>query len=87
MLPLSHETVNTTAGLWWTPDGRSVVDVDTPRGVSNVWRLGLDGGPPEPLTRFETGQIFSLALSRDGRRLAVSRGTIEADVVLVQGLR
>ena len=87
VLPLSHQTVNTVSGLWWTPDGRAVVYADTPHGVSNVWRQPLGGGRPRQLTRFESGQIFALALSRDGRRVAVARGTVEGDVVLVGGLR
>ena len=87
VLPLSHQTVNTVSGLSWTPDGRAVVYADTPHGVSNVWRQPLGGGAPRQLTRFDSGQIFSLALSRDGRRVAVARGAVAGDVVLVGGLR
>ncbi len=87
VLALSHETVNPLAGLAWTPDGRSLLYVDTPRGVSNVWRLPLGGGAPRQITTFDSGQIFAFALSRDGRRLAVSRGGIEGDVVLIRDSR
>jgi Tol biopolymer transport system component len=87
VLPLAHATVNPVAGLEWAPDGRSLLYVDTPRGVSNVWRLPLAGGPPRQVTRFDAGQIFAFALTRDGRRLAVARGGIVGDVVLIRDSR
>ena len=86
-LNLNFRTVNAPAGLRWTPDGRSLVYVDTHGGVSNVWRLPLDGGTPVQLTHFDSGQIFNLALSPDGRRLALARGTLTSDVVLIRDLR
>ncbi|HET9711959.1 MAG TPA: hypothetical protein VFP64_08755, partial [Pyrinomonadaceae bacterium] len=87
LLDLSVQTVNTLAGVWWTPDARALVYVETQRGVSNVWRLPLDDGKPAQLTNFDSGQIFNLALSHDGRRLAIARGGISGDVVLISNLR
>ena len=87
LLDLSAQHVNVPAGLWWTPDGRSLIYVETRGGVSNVWRLPLGGGPPKQLTDFDSGQIFDLALSRDGRRLALVRGTVTSDVVLISDPR
>ncbi|HET8781423.1 MAG TPA: protein kinase [Pyrinomonadaceae bacterium] len=87
ILDLSVQTVNTLAGVWWTPDRRALVYVDTQRGVSNVWKIPVDGGKPTQLTNFDSGQIFNLALSHDGRRLAVARGGISADVVLISDLK
>ena len=87
LLDLSVQTVNTLAGVWWTPDARALVYVETQRGVSNVWRLPLDGGKPAQLTNFDSGQIFNHALSHDGRRLALARGGISGDVVLISNLR
>jgi len=87
VLDLDVRTVNILAGLRWTPDGRSLVYVETRGGVSNVWRLPLDGGKPVQLTDFDSDQIFNLALSPDGRRLALARGTLTSDVVLIKDLR
>ena len=87
VLDLSIQAVNALAGLWWTPDSRSLVYVETRRGVSNVWKLPLTGGTPEQLTKFDSGQIFNLALSHDGRRLALARGSISSDVVLISNLK
>jgi TolB protein len=79
--------VNITAGLRWTPDGRSLTYIDTTGGVSNIWSLPLDGSPPKQLTDFKTDQIFWFDLSRDGKQLALSRGTQTSDVVLIKDFR
>jgi hypothetical protein len=49
-----------------------------------MWLKRLSGGPAEQLTDFATERIFAFAQSHDGRRLAVARGTIQSDVVLMQ---
>ena len=52
-------------------------------GAVNVWRYPLDGTPPRQLTAFTSGRILGFAMSRDGRTLAMSRGSESADVVLI----
>jgi len=74
-------------GLRWTPDGRAVTFIDTVDGVSNIWSLPLDGGKPVQLTAFKTDQIFWFDFSRDGKQLALSRGTQTSDVVLIKDFR
>ena len=71
--------------LRWTPDSRAVAYVDTKNGVSNIIAQPLDGGAPKQLTDFKEMRIFSFAYSRDGKQLALSRGTINNDVVLISG--
>ena len=56
-------------------------------GVTNIWRVALDGGKPVKLTDFKDGIIRSLAWSRDGQQLAISRGTQTSDVVLISNFR
>jgi TolB protein len=68
----------------WTPDGQALAYIDTRAGISNLWRLPLDGGPVKQITDFKTEQIFQFDWSRDGRWLALARGSITSDVVLVQ---
>jgi hypothetical protein len=53
----------------------------------NVWIQPLDGGPPWQLTKFTGQYIVDSARLPDGKRLAVSRRTDLADVVLIKGLR
>ncbi len=56
-------------------------------GISNIWSQPLDGGAPKQLTDFKTDRIFAFDWSRDGKQLAVSRGTVTSDVVLIKDFR
>jgi eukaryotic-like serine/threonine-protein kinase len=68
--------------------GADAVDyVLTRNGVSNIWRQGLTGGTPKRITNFESGQIFDFDWSRDGRQLALTRGSESSDVILISNFR
>jgi Tol biopolymer transport system component len=67
----------------WMPDSRSLLFVQTRRGVSNLWRQPIDGGAAVQVTKFTNERIFRHALSRDRSRWAVVRGDLSRDVVLV----
>jgi serine/threonine protein kinase len=69
--------------LDWSTDGKAVLYVDTRNGVSNIWSQPIAGGAPKQLTHFKSDLIFIFDLSRDGKQLAVSRGTVSNDVVLI----
>ena len=71
----------------WAPGGEAVDYVLTRNGVSNIWRQKLSGGPPKRITNFESGQVFDFDWSRDGRQLAVTRGSESSDVVLISNFR
>jgi serine/threonine protein kinase len=81
------QSVNGSAGLRWTPDGRALTYIDTINGVSNIWSLPFDGGPPKQLTDFKTDRIFWFDFSRDGKQLAMSRGIQTRDVILIRDFR
>jgi DNA-binding winged helix-turn-helix (wHTH) protein/Tol biopolymer transport system component len=74
-------------GLQWTPDGQTISYVAHDQGVSNIWRQPIDGGPPFQVTSFESGRIFNFASSPDGKHLAVSKGTYDRDIVLIDKQR
>jgi Tol biopolymer transport system component len=73
--------------IHWTPDGHAIAYAVTGGGVSNIWSQPLDGGPPKQLTAFREGLIFDFAWSRDGKQLALSRGTVNSDVVLISNFK
>jgi Tol biopolymer transport system component len=73
--------------LRWTPDGRALAYVDTKNGVSNIVAQPFDGGAPKQLTDFKADRIFWFDFSRDGRQLALSRGTQTSDVILIKDFR
>jgi len=43
----------------------------------------MNGTPPKQLTDFTSERIFWFAFSRDGKQLALSRGTQTSDVILI----
>jgi Tol biopolymer transport system component len=49
--------------------------------------MNPDGGERRRLTDFKDGRLFSCAFSPDGKQLALSRGTISRDVVLIKDFR
>ena len=70
----------------WTPDGRALEYIDT-SGTPNLYSQPLDGGPPKQLTDFKSGRIVWFARSGDGKQLALARGTVTNDVVLISDFR
>ncbi|MGI8919805.1 MAG: protein kinase domain-containing protein [Pyrinomonadaceae bacterium] len=72
-----------TPTLDWTPDGKAVLYVDNRGGISNIWSQPIDGGPARQVTFFNTDQIFAFDLGVDGKTLALARGNVSDDVVLI----
>jgi Tol biopolymer transport system component len=67
----------------WMPDGKSLVYAATRGGVSNLMRQPIAGGPAVPVTKFTSEQIFGYAVSPDQKQVAIVRGRVSSDVVLV----
>ena len=84
--PLKTFDLNST-DLDWTPDGRAIVYIGVPGGVFNIFAQPLDGGKPAKLTDFKADSIFSFDFSHDGKQLALSRGAVTNDVVLISNFR
>jgi Tol biopolymer transport system component len=80
-------SVKAYRGIAWTVDGTAILYADTRNGVSNIWSQPINGGPSKQLTNFKSDLIFRFALSRDGKQLALSRGTQTRDVVLIKDFR
>ena len=70
-------------GFHWSPDGSGIVYIDTAGGVSNLWRIPLDGGPAKKITDFKSDRIFNFAYASDGRTIAFARGSDSPDAVLI----
>jgi Tol biopolymer transport system component/predicted Ser/Thr protein kinase len=71
----------------WAPASEAIDYVLTRNGVSNIWRQNLTGGTPKQITDFESGQIFDFEWSRDGKQLALTRGSESSDVILISNFR
>ncbi|HKS76293.1 MAG TPA: protein kinase, partial [Terriglobales bacterium] len=85
--PLLHQYDLPPTADWggrFTPDGQGIAyKVIDDQDVGNIWVQPLTGGAPKPITDFKSDKIFDFAWSRDGKKLAVSRGRTRRDVVLL----
>ena len=83
--PVRKFPYNHTPGLGfgpgWAPGGHAIEDLVFRDKATNLWRFPLDGSAPRPVTTFTSEQIMNYRWSRDGKMLAMSRGTQSADVV------
>ncbi|MEO8436330.1 MAG: protein kinase [Pyrinomonadaceae bacterium] len=74
--------VTATSLFHWLPDSRAMVYADNRGDVGNLWRLPLDG-PSAQMTDFKSDHINFFAYSRDGKQLALSRGNITRDALMI----
>ena len=77
----------TADAYFWHPTGREFVYSDDRKDVRNLWSVPVEGGTPKQLTKFTSEQGGGFALSRDGKKLAVSRRTVINEIVLIKGFR
>jgi serine/threonine protein kinase/Tol biopolymer transport system component len=68
----------------WMPDGRALACYSNyARDATNIWSLPINGGQPKPLTDFKSDRIFDFAWSPDKKNLAIVRGVVMSDIVLI----
>ena len=70
-------------GLAWSADSKALEYALTRDGVSNLWEQPLSGGPAKQLTHFKSDVILDFAWSLDGKQLALARGNLNSNVVLI----
>jgi len=70
--------------LNWTPDGKAVSYTGNVAGVGQVWVQPVDGGTPRQVTAYAAGNILSYEWSPDGKQLLLSRGSLNADAVIIR---
>jgi Tol biopolymer transport system component/phage shock protein PspC (stress-responsive transcriptional regulator)/predicted Ser/Thr protein kinase len=70
--------------LTFTPDPKAVVYVVREKGTDNLWEQPLDNSPARQLTHFTSERITRFRFSPDGTKLAIERGHVESDAVLLR---
>jgi eukaryotic-like serine/threonine-protein kinase len=73
-----------SAPLAFAPDPKAVIYVVREKGVDNLWEQPLDSSPPRQLTHFTSEQFQRYRFSPDGAKLAIERGHVESDAVLLR---
>jgi Tol biopolymer transport system component/DNA-binding winged helix-turn-helix (wHTH) protein len=81
---LNFGTIYEHPTVQWSADGMYLYHVKLDGGVSNVWKIDVGSGQTSPVTQFNTGRIFNFAFSRDGSRIALARGNVESDVLVLR---
>jgi hypothetical protein len=56
-------------------------------GVPHRWSQTPGSGPPKQLTDFKVNSVWQRAWSRDSKWLALGRGRVTKDVVLIKDFR
>jgi Tol biopolymer transport system component len=70
--------------LAFAPDPKAVVYVVREKGVDNLWEQPLDSSAPRQLTHFTSERIERFRFSPDGIKLAIERGHVESDAILLR---
>jgi len=70
--------------LAFAPDPKAVVYLVREKNIDNLWEQPLDGSPARQLTHFTSEQIARFRFSPDGTKLAIERGHVESDAVLLR---
>ena len=77
MTQASYESIH------WMPDGQALAYID-PKSASNILVQPLNGGAAPQFTHFSDGRrIVDFAWSHDGKQLAMARGDLKSDVILI----
>jgi Tol biopolymer transport system component len=72
-------------GIQFAPDGKALAyTITDEKNVDNLWLQPLDGKPGHQLTQFHSDSIFAFRWSPDQKRLHVTRGHTESDVILLR---
>lgn len=70
-------------GSQFSPDEKAIAFRLTRNRATNIWEQRLSGGEIFPLTKFTSEDMFAFSWSKDGKRLAFSRGHRKTDVVMM----
>ncbi|MGE5112640.1 MAG: protein kinase domain-containing protein, partial [Acidobacteriaceae bacterium] len=77
-----------TGEVRWSPDGKAIQYAITRERAGNIWEQPLTGGPPRQVTHFPPGMnIYGFDWSPDGKQLALIRGTVTSNVVMLSDFR
>jgi eukaryotic-like serine/threonine-protein kinase len=73
-----------TFPVMFTRDGKNVAYRVVDKGTENIWMQPVDGTNGRQVTNFTTDRIRAFSWSPDGKTLAVVRGHLVSDVVLLR---
>lgn len=85
-LPSDGSAATGNQGIYlWAPDGKSVYFTTAER--MNIFRYTFGAAASTRVTHFTDANIFTGAISRDGKTMLVTRGSLARDAYLITNLR
>ncbi len=84
---ISKTDLNRTVSPIWTPDGRGITYVERQGTGTKLWLQPIDGGPPKVLTDDKQTGVYRREWSRDGKQVAITRGDVTSNAVMITGLK
>src|SRR5271165_2880001 len=76
-------TQSVSGSIQFSADGKAVYYPVTEKGVSNLVKQSLDGGPPTPVTDFKELTARGYSYNWPANKLAITRGKLNSDVVVI----
>jgi serine/threonine protein kinase len=80
----SNISANTYSLLRWTPDGKAILHNAAVNDRKNVWIQPIDGSAAHPVTSFDDALVLGFDIVPGGKELAVVRGTLSRDAVMIK---
>jgi Tol biopolymer transport system component len=81
------ETPEEATLVQFSREGAGVTYVVREGDTDNLWYQAFAGGAPRQLTHFTSDHIYAYSFSRDGKRLAFTRGNEKQDAVMLASFR
>ncbi len=77
------------AAAVWIPDGHDLLYAVEQNGAGNLYsqRINMKSAkhdPPKQISQFTSQSIWSFAISPDGKKIALARGRVSSDAVLLK---
>lgn len=83
--PRFFNIMATSSKICWTADGTAFDYVENTAEEARIWRKNLEGdAPPVVILSLPKTFIYDFAWSRDGKNIALARGKLESDAVLMR---
>lgn len=84
---IRNVSVTSASFVHWTADGKALLHNAGLNDRVNIWLHPLDGSPPRKVTRFDDQYVLRFAVAPDGKTLAITRGVLSRDAVMIRNFR
>jgi eukaryotic-like serine/threonine-protein kinase len=78
------QKVANVRNIKFSPDGKSLFYIETENNNADLWRLNLSDGKTSKITNFNLESLFRFAVSPDGKKIYLVRGSNTREVVLIK---